>query len=130
MDRSAYELVQSLEALDRWIAQAREAGVVAFDTETTSLDPMRADLVGVSLATGPGAACYMPLGHRAPGGQGDVRSRRRRRAGKGGAGADPAAAGVARLKPLLEDPGVLKIGQNIKYDMEIMAQLGVAHRAP
>jgi DNA polymerase-1 len=125
VDRSAYELVQSLEALDRWIVRAREAGVVAFDTETTSLDSIRADLVGISLATGPSAACYIPIGHRAPGGQGTFDL------GDGGAPAKavpaqiPLQQVVTRLKPLLEDPGVLKVGQNIKFDMEIMARLGV-----
>ncbi len=126
VDRSAYELVQSLDALDRWIAQAHAAGFVAFDTETTSLDSVRADLVGISLATAPGAACYIPVGHRAPGGQGNFDL------GDGNGSTQketppqiPLKQAVARLKPLLEDPGILKIGQNIKYDMEIMARLGV-----
>jgi DNA polymerase-1 len=125
VDRSAYELVQSLDVLDRWIARASAAGFVAFDTETTSLDSVRADLVGISLATAPGAACYIPVGHRAPGGQGNFDL------GDGGGAPKEAPKqirlkdAVARLKPLLEDPGVLKIGQNIKYDMEIMARQGV-----
>src|SRR5262245_33171119 len=125
VDRSGYELVQSLDALDRWIAQARTAGMVAFDTETTSLDSVRADLVGISLATAPGVACYIPVGHRAPGGQGKFDL------GDGGGTAKdappqiPLKDAVARLKPLLEDAGILKIGQNIKYDMEIMARHGV-----
>ncbi|MFM9842279.1 MAG: DNA polymerase I [Dongiaceae bacterium] len=127
VDRSAYELVQTLDVLDRWIAQAYAAGFVAFDTETTSLDSVRADLVGVSLATAPGAACYIPIGHRAPGGQGNFDLGD----GNGGAAAKetppqiPLKDAVARLKPLLEDAGTLKIGQNIKYDMEIMARLDV-----
>ena len=58
-----YPAVRTLAELDAWIARAFEAGVVAFDTETTSLDPMRADLVGVSLAVAPGDACYIPIGH-------------------------------------------------------------------
>jgi DNA polymerase I len=125
VDRSAYELVQSLEALDSWITRAREAGVVAFDTETTSLDSIRADLVGISLATAPSAACYIPIGHRAPGGQGTFDL------GDSGAPAKavpaqiPLQQAVTRLKPLLEDPAVLKVGQNIKFDMEMMARLGV-----
>jgi DNA polymerase-1 len=125
VDRSGYELVQSLDALDRWIAQARTAGMVAFDTETTSLDSVRADLVGISLATAPGVACYIPVGHRAPGGQGKFDL------GDGGGAAKdappqiPLQDAVARLKPLLEDAGILKVGQNIKYDMEIMARHGV-----
>ena len=91
------------------------AGTVAFDTETTSLDAERADLVGFSLSVRPGEACYVPLAHRAP----DLL-----------AGADrieqiPLAEALAMLKPLLEDPAVLKIGQNIKYDMRVMARHGV-----
>src|SRR5262245_48454820 len=126
VDRSAYELVQSLDALDRWIARARGTGMVAFDTETTSLDSMRAELVGISLATAPSVACYIPLGHRAPGGQGAL--------DLGDGGGAPAKAVPAqiplqqvmqRLKPLLEDPGVLKVGQNIKFDMELMARHGI-----
>src|SRR3546814_12070546 len=63
---AAYELVQDTAALKRWIAEAEDRGVVAFDTETTGLDCMRADLVGVSLALAPGRACYIPLRHRTP----------------------------------------------------------------
>ena len=127
VDRSGYELVQSLDALDRWITRAHAAGFVAFDTETTSLDSVRAELVGISLATAPGAACYIPVGHRAAGGQGNFNLGD----GNGNTVAKdmppqiPLKDAVARLKPLLEDPGILKIGQNIKYDMEIMARLGV-----
>ena len=64
---AAYETVMSLEALDKWIAEAREQGFVAFDTETTSLDAMQCTLVGVSIATAPGRACYIPLAHRGQG---------------------------------------------------------------
>ncbi len=127
VDRSGYELVQSLDALDRWITRAHAAGFVAFDTETTSLDSVRAELVGISLATAPGAACYIPVGHRAPGGQGnfDLGDGNGSAAAKETPPQIPLKDAVARLKPLLEDPGILKIGQNIKYDMEIMARLGV-----
>ena len=112
---SAYSLVQTSAALETWIARANAAGTVAFDTETTSLDAERADLVGFSLSVRPGEACYVPLAHRAP----DLL-----------AGADrieqiPLAEALAMLKPLLEDPAVLKIGQNIKYDMRVMARHGV-----
>ena len=62
-----YETVVEEEALDRWIEEARAVGVVAIDTETDNLDCMRAELVGVSLATGPGKACYIPIGHRGDG---------------------------------------------------------------
>jgi DNA polymerase-1 len=125
VDRSRYELVQTSAMLNAWIARAQSAGIVAFDTETTALDPMKARLVGLSLATAPNVACYVPVGHRAPGGQGQFDL------GDGGNKAKdeppqiPLDQVVALLKPLLEDPGVLKIGQNIKYDMEIMARHGV-----
>jgi DNA polymerase I len=125
VDRSAYELVQSLEVLDRWIAQARDAGTVAFDTKTTSLDSIRTDLVGISLATAPGVACYIPIGHRAPAGQGALDLGDSRAPAKAVPAQVPVQQVMARLKPLLEDPGVLKVGQNIKFDMEIMARLGV-----
>ncbi|MFO0291738.1 MAG: DNA polymerase I [Rhodospirillales bacterium] len=121
-----YSLIQDLATLEAWVARAREAGQVAVDTETTSLDAMRAELVGVSLAIEPGEAAYLPLAHVAPGSA--------RGAGEldlGGA-ATPVAGQVARiaalaaLKPLLEDPSVLKIGHNIKYDALILARCGIA----
>jgi DNA polymerase-1 len=110
-----YVLVQDAASLDAWIAGARAAGFVAFDTETTSLDTMRAELVGFSLAVEPGEGCYVPVGHRAPGG--DLV-----------ADQIPLAEALKRLKPLLEDDSVLKIGQNVKYDMEVMARLGLQLR--
>ena len=102
----SYELVDSVEALDRWCAQARAAGAVAFDSETTSLDSMRAQPVGFSLATEPGAACYIAL----HGPEGPVLRAEDVR---------------ARLKPLLEDPEIRVIGQNLKYDYKVMARWGV-----
>jgi len=119
VDRSAYELVQEAAALDSWIARATEAGAVAFDTETTSLDPMKATLCGFSLAVTPGQACYVPVAHRAPGSHGSLTF------------GDPPPQipleeALRRLKPLLENPGVLKVGHNIKYDVEIMGRLGIA----
>ena len=118
-DRKGYELVTTAAALDDWIARATEAGAVAFDTETTALDPMKGKLCGVSLAVGPGQACYVPLAHRAPGSHGSLTF------------ADapqqiPLDDALRRLKPLLEDPGVLKVGHNIKYDIEVMGRLGIA----
>ncbi len=119
IDRQKYTCVTDLAVLDHWIARAFDQGLVAFDTETTDLDAMRADLVGVSLALGVGDACYIPLGHRAGGGGLDF----------AGAGAGPAqiplAQALARLKPLLEADRVLKIGQNIKYDMLVLHRLGI-----
>jgi DNA polymerase-1 len=117
-DTSAYETVGTLERLDAWIAAAREAGFVAFDTETTSLDPLRADLVGFSLATAPGRACYVPLAHRS-GGDGlfdDGLS----------PGQIPLTIALERIAPLLCDPSILKIGQNLKYDAAVLANHGVA----
>jgi DNA polymerase I len=118
LDMSGYRLVQTLDALDECIARATAAGVVAFDTETTSLDPMKAELVGIALATEPGQGCYVPLGHKAPGTQGGLAL----------AEAPPQIdreQALQRLKPLLEDPGVLKIGHNIKYDIELIARHGI-----
>jgi DNA polymerase I len=103
----------SLEALEAWIAEAREAGTVAIDTETTSLDCMTCDLVGVSLALRPGRACYIPLGIAAGL---DLSTRR------GWCPARSRWRGAARLKPLFEAPGVLKIGHNLKYDWLVLAR--------
>ena len=120
-----YQLVQNSADLAAWIAGAAEAGAVAFDTETTSLDATRADLVGVSLSYRPGRACYIPLAHKAPAAQGSLDL------GDGGTeGGDapeqiPFDAALAALKELLEDPAVLKVGHNIKYDAQVLANYGV-----
>ncbi len=120
-DRSAYETVTGIDQLDAWIAKAVAAGAVAFDTETDSLDAVVANLVGLSLATGPNEACYVPLAHIDPDDLGgDLLGQR------------PApdqvdrTRALAALKPLLEDASVLKIGQNIKYDITVMAREGIA----
>ncbi len=118
IDRAAYETVTTPDRLIAWVASAFETGHVAFDTETTSLDPVTADLVGLSLATAPGKACYVPLGHRAGGGGFDFGD-------NDGIAQIPLADAVTILKPLLEDPGILKIGQNIKFDAVVMAQRGI-----
>jgi len=117
IDVDAYEMVTDVARLDEWIAEATAAGRACFDTETTSLDAMQAELVGVSLAVVPGKACYVPLGHR-PGDGLDF-------AGETIEQIDCETA-VKRLKPLLEDASVLKIGQNLKYDMLLMSRLGIA----
>src|SRR5712691_2728768 len=121
VDRSRYEIVRSPERLDLWIARARELGRIAIDTETTSLDPMQAEFCGFSLALDPNEACYVPLAHRQGG-----------EAGKdslfpGTIAPDQIAEGaaLAAIKPLLEDPGVLKIGQNLKFDLQIFALRGI-----
>lgn len=107
-----YELIQDSSALKKWIERIHTLGFVAFDTETTSLDGMEAQLVGVSLATEASKACYIPLGH-----QGEVRDLLN-------PGTTPKQIplneALALLKPLLEDPTVLKIGQNIKYDALVL----------
>ena len=113
IDLSAYECVQNLDALDRWIARAADARLVAFDTETSALDAMQADLVGISLAVGPNQACYIPLGH----GGTDMFAEKPEQIDQ--------AVALARLKPLLESDAVLKVGQNIKYDLNVMARYGV-----
>ena len=119
IDHSAYSVVRDAETLKDWIARAMARGEVAIDTETTGLNEMTADLVGVSLATGPNMACYIPLIHKAE-------------AGDGLFGSDALADGqmpldtaLALLKPLLEDASVLKILQNAKYDVKILARYGI-----
>ncbi len=118
-DRAAYKTVTTGDELDAWIARARAAGLVAFDTETTSLNAMQAGLVGFSLAVAPGEACYVPISH---GKTGDDLF--------GGASLAPGqivlSEALARLKPLLEDAATLKIGHNLKYDALVMATHGVA----
>jgi len=117
-DHAAYDCVRDRAALDQWIARARDLGHVAVDTETTSLDEMRAELVGISLAVVAGQACYIPLGHVTGGG--DLFGAAKPAAGQ--MGRDEA---LAALKPLLEDESVLKIGQNMKYDWKIFARHGI-----
>jgi DNA polymerase-1 len=126
-DHDAYVSVQTIEQLDAWIARATEAGVVGFDCETSSLSATHAGLCGVSLAIGPNDACYIPLTHElepvAGGGGldfGDTTDTR-----------EPLVqidkpTALARLKILLENPAVLKVGQNIKYDIAVMAGRGIA----
>jgi DNA polymerase-1 len=114
VDRAAYECVQSMERLEHWIERAFAARLVAIDTETSSLDAMRAELAGVSLALGPNDACYIPLGHRG----GDMFAEKPVQVDK--------AAALSALKPLLESDAVLKVGQNIKYDLNVLARCGVA----
>ncbi len=115
-DVEAYETIRSLDRLNLWLAEARERGIVALDTETTSLDPMQADLAGVSLALEPGRAAYVPLQHRS---DSDLFG--------GGlmAGQMPLGDALAALKPVLEDRTVLKIGQNMKYDWLVLKRHGI-----
>ena len=131
-EAKSYEPVQEVGALEEWIARARAAGTVAVDTETTSLDAMRADLVGVSLSVSAGKACYIPLAHRQAPAQGDLDL------GDGGQVKDGCGKDAPRqvafdralalLKPLFEDESVLKVGHNIKYDAQVLARHGIAIR--
>ncbi|MFN3143798.1 MAG: DNA polymerase I [Paracoccaceae bacterium] len=118
-DHAAYEWVRDMAGLRVWIDRIRQHGWVAVDTETTGLNEMRADLVGISLAVEPGQACYIPLAHR-PESTDDL------------FGSDALAEGqipldeaLDALRPVLQDDAILKIGQNIKYDAKIFARYGV-----
>ena len=128
-EAKSYEPVQEVGALKEWIVRAHAAGTVAVDTETTSLDAMRADLVGVSLSVSAGKACYIPLGHRQAPAQGDLDLGDGGQAkGANGAGAPKQVAfdrAIELLKPLFEDASVLKVGHNIKYDAQVLARYGI-----
>ena len=116
-----YTLVQDEAALKSWVEDAYRTGVLAVDTETTGLDAMQAELVGICLSTEPGKACYIPVAHRHAE-AGDLLS-------EGGAAEPikqiPRETALDILKPVLADPSVLKVGQNLKYDLSILARYGV-----
>lgn len=114
IDRAAYDCVTTLDALDRWIADARAAHVVAIDTETASLDSVTGRLVGISLATAPGKACYIPLGH----GGTDMFAEKPEQIGMDIA--------LDRLRALFADDAVLKVGHNLKYDIGVLAQHAIS----
>jgi len=118
-DTNTYETVRSMSALDQWIRQINERGYVAIDTETTSLDEMRAELVGISLCVEAGQACYIPLTHKADGADDLFGSTELAKDQL------PLDHVLQVLKPVLENPAVLKIGQNMKYDAKIFARYGV-----
>ena len=107
-----HEAVLDRAALDAWLARVREAELVALDTETDSLDPMRARIVGISLAVRPLEACYIPLAHDGPGAPAQL----------------PLDEVLAALRPWLEDAGAAKVGQNVKYDTHVFANHGIAVR--
>jgi DNA polymerase-1 len=119
VDRGRYEIVRDVARLNEWVARARELGLVAIDTETTTLDPMQATLCGVSLAVAANEACYVPLAHRVGGEKGSLF------AGNLAPDQIPEPDVIAALKLLLEDRGVLKIGQNLKFDWQIFGLRGV-----
>ncbi len=119
-DQAVYTRVSDAATLQTWIAKIHERGYVAVDTETTALNEMRADLVGISLAVEPGEACYIPLTHKTAGGD-DLFSDDSLADGQ-----MPMEEALALLKPVLEDESVLKIGQNMKYDAKIFARNSIA----
>ena len=104
-----YETVLDWEAFDRWLAKAQAAELTAIDTETTSLDDMRAELVGISLSTEPLVAAYIPLAHAGPDAPAQL----------------PLDEVLAKLKPWLENPKAHKLGQNVKYDRHVLANRGI-----
>ena len=106
ISKNKYHLITNIKEIDTWIKEAEEFGEVAVDTETSSLDPHQADLVGISLSTRIGKACYIPIGHKS----------------KKCVNKDLV---LEKLKPLLQDPSVKKIGQNIKFDFIIFFKLGI-----
>lgn len=105
-----YECVQDEAGLERWIARIQAADLVALDTETDSLDGLRARIVGISFSVQPGEACYIPLAHTYPGAPDQL----------------PLEAVLAKLKPWLEDASRAKVGQNLKYDTHVFANHGIA----
>ena len=107
-----YETVLAWDRLEHWLERLRAAPIAAFDTETTSLDAMAARIVGVSFAVQPGEAAYVPLAHDYPGAPEQL----------------PLGEVLARLKPWLEDPGAVKVGQHVKYDAHVLANHGIAAR--
>jgi DNA polymerase-1 len=106
ISKKNYHLITNLDQIDEWIKEAEEVGEVAVDTETSSLDAHQADLIGVSLCSKIGKACYIPIGHKSSKclKKDDV---------------------IKKLKPLLEDPSVKKIGQNIKFDFIVLYKHGI-----
>ena len=106
IDRKKYELVTNLEDIDRWLLDAEEKGELSIDTETTSLNPHLAELVGISLATDIGKSCYIPLKHISK----EVLDRNKV---------------IRKIKPILEDKSIKKIGQNIKYDYIVFYHQGI-----
>ena len=115
--------MRTLDRLKAWVLRARDIGVVAVDTETTSLDPMVAHLCGFSLAVADNEACYVPIGHREGGAQGgsDLFAPEAKLC----PGQIPEKDALEVIQSVLEDPSVLKVGQNLKYDWQIFARRGI-----
>jgi len=119
-DRAKYETVRNLDRLRAWIERARDLGVLAVEAMATRLDPMQAELCGVALAVAPNEACYVPLSHR-----------HGADSGEGLFGGDRAPDQIAEdaaldtLRPLLSDPGVLKLGHDLKFTWQMLALRGI-----
>ena len=114
-DLDAYDCVQTIEALETWIRRAYAGQVVAVDTETDDLSASHSNLCGISLSTTPNCACYIPVGHAAEGldfGGDELKQ-------------IPLDQVIAALKPLLEDKNILKVGQNLKYDLSVLHRYGI-----
>ena len=107
-----YDLVLTQKHFDEWLARLQNAELIAFDTETTGLDPMRAEIVGVSFAVEPGRAAYVPLAHDYAGAPAQL----------------DRAAVLQTLRPLLEDENKAKLGQHLKYDMNVLSNYGIVVR--
>jgi DNA polymerase-1 len=105
-----YDTVQTWEQFDTWLARINAAELTAFDTETTALDPMLAQLVGISLSVEPNSAAYIPVGHRGPDHPEQL----------------PRDEVLAKLKPWLESAEHKKVGQHMKYDEQVLANYGIA----
>ncbi len=122
-DRGKYETVRTLDRLNAWLLRAKDIGVVALDTKTTSADPMTAVLCGFSLAIGDNEACYVPIGHR----DGDTQGGSDLFAPEAKLRPDqiPEKAALAALQSVLEDSSVLKVGQDLKYHWQIFARRGI-----
>ena len=106
IDKKNYYLIDDINEIDNWIKEAEEIGEISVDTETNSLDPHQADLIGISLSTKIGKACYIPIGHKS-----------KKNIDKN--------LVLEKLKPLLEDPSIQKIGQNIKFDFIVFFKQGI-----
>ena len=106
ISKKNYHLIKDINEIDKWLQEAEEAGELAIDTETSSLDAHQADLVGISLSTKIGKACYIPIGHKS---KGCLKNE----------------LVIKKLKPLLEDKSVKKIGQNIKFDFIVLYKQGI-----
>ncbi|MCL5776070.1 DNA polymerase I [Limibaculum sp. FT325] len=121
IDRGGYAILRDAAALGDWLAEARESGILCIDLETTSLDEMKAEIVGIALSPAPGRAAYVPVGHFT--GEGDLLGAAERAPGQMGL-----EEALTLLKPILCDDAILKVGQNLKYDLKVLRRHGLDAR--